>query len=118
MKYLASDELQGRGSGTEGNRLAGKYIADFFKNNGIKCSTWDSFEPSNFDLVVNSTSAGLKDEYLPCPKELLESVLKNASFIDAFFIYIFVDNTSFARWLTKHALFFFLFRFGGSLALA
>ena len=36
----------------------------------------DSFEPSNFDLVVNSTSAGLKDEYLPCPKELLEPVLK------------------------------------------
>ena len=60
------------------NRSEGKL--DFFKNNGIKCSTWDSFEPSNFDLVVNSTSAGLKDEYLPCPKELLESVLKNASF--------------------------------------
>ena len=31
-------------------------------------------------MVVNSTSAGLKDDYLPCPKELLEPVLKNASF--------------------------------------
>lgn len=60
------------------NRSEGKL--DFFKNNGIKCSTWDSFEPSNFDLVVNSTSAGLKDDYLPCPKELLEPVLKSASF--------------------------------------
>ena len=60
------------------NRSEGKL--DFFKNNGIKCSIWNSFEPSNFDLVVNSTSAGLKDEYLPCPKELLEPVLKNASF--------------------------------------
>lgn len=35
VKYLASDELQGRGSGTEGNRRAGAYIAEFFKANGI-----------------------------------------------------------------------------------
>lgn len=42
VKYLASDELQGRGSGTEGNRLAGKYIADFFKNNGIPPLSADS----------------------------------------------------------------------------
>ena len=60
------------------NRSEGKL--EFFKENNIKCSTWDSFEPSNFDLVVNSTSAGLKDEDLPCPKEILEPVLKNASF--------------------------------------
>ncbi|MDN5088494.1 shikimate dehydrogenase, partial [Aliarcobacter butzleri] len=33
-----------------------------------------------YDLVVNSTSAGLKDELLPAPKELLEPILKNASF--------------------------------------
>lgn len=60
------------------NRSEGKL--GFFKENNIKCSTWDSFETSNFDLVVNSTSAGLKDEYLPAPKEILEPVLKNASF--------------------------------------
>ncbi|MFN5308663.1 MAG: M28 family peptidase [Candidatus Kapaibacterium sp.] len=44
VKYLASDELQGRGSGTEGNRLAGKYIADFFKNNGIPPLSADYFQ--------------------------------------------------------------------------
>ena len=60
------------------NRSEGKL--EFFKNYDIKCSTWDNFEIQNFDLIVNSTSAGLKDEYLPCPKELLESVLSNASF--------------------------------------
>ena len=60
------------------NRSEGKL--DFFKENNIKCSTWDSFEPNDFDLVVNSTSAGLKDEYLPAPKEILEPILKNASF--------------------------------------
>lgn len=60
------------------NRSEGKL--DFFKENNIKYFTWDNFEASNFDLVVNSTSAGLKDENLPCPKKILESVLKNASF--------------------------------------
>jgi aminopeptidase YwaD len=44
VKYLASDELQGRGSGTEGNRLAGKYIADFFKANGIPPLADDYFQ--------------------------------------------------------------------------
>ena len=60
------------------NRSEGKL--DFFKENRIKCFTWDNFEASNFDLVVNSTSAGLKDEYLSASKEILEPVLKNASF--------------------------------------
>ncbi|MDZ7819586.1 MAG: shikimate dehydrogenase [Aliarcobacter sp.] len=54
------------------NRSEGKL--DFFKNHNIKCSTWDNFQVENFDLIVNSTSAGLKDEYLPCPKEILETV--------------------------------------------
>ncbi|WP_368030230.1 shikimate dehydrogenase [Arcobacter sp. s6] len=60
------------------NRSEGKL--EFFRNHNIKCSTWDTFQTQNFDLIVNSTSAGLKDEELPCPKELLDNVLKNASF--------------------------------------
>ncbi|MBP7770088.1 MAG: shikimate dehydrogenase [Aliarcobacter sp.] len=52
----------------------------FFKNYDIKCSTWESLEIVDFDLIVNSTSAGLKDDYLPCPKEILDEVLKKASF--------------------------------------
>jgi shikimate dehydrogenase len=60
------------------NRSEGKL--DFFKNYNIKCSTWDNFQIENFDLIVNSTSAGLKDEYLPCPKEILDTVFKTASF--------------------------------------
>ncbi len=58
------------------NRSEGKL--DFFKQYNIKCSTWENFEGKDFDLIVNSTSAGLKDDYLPCPKEILEEVLKNA----------------------------------------
>ena len=53
---------------------------DFFKENEINCFSWENFKPEIYDLVVNSTSAGLKDEYLPCDKEILETVFKNASF--------------------------------------
>lgn len=35
VKYLASDELEGRGSGSAGNRKAAEYIAGFFKQNNI-----------------------------------------------------------------------------------
>jgi shikimate dehydrogenase len=60
------------------NRSEGKL--DFFKEHQIECFSWENFEPQNYDLVVNSTSAGLKDEYLPCDKKILETVFKNASF--------------------------------------
>ena len=60
------------------NRSEGKL--EFFKKHNIKCTTWDTFQVQNFDLIVNSTSAGLKDEELPCPKEILDTVLKNASY--------------------------------------
>ncbi|MCR4941555.1 MAG: shikimate dehydrogenase [Campylobacter sp.] len=42
--------------------------------------TWDNFNAKQFDIVINTTSAGLKDEELPAPKEILENVLKQARF--------------------------------------
>ena len=60
------------------NRSEGKL--GFFKDHGIKAKSWDDFEIDNFDLIVNSTSAGLKDEYLPYDKDILEKVFKNASY--------------------------------------
>ncbi|PRM96717.1 shikimate dehydrogenase [Aliarcobacter cryaerophilus] len=55
---------------------------DFFKNNGIKAFSFDDFDFKNekFDLVVNSTSAGLKDDLLPASKEILENILSKSSF--------------------------------------
>src|SRR5688500_9517571 len=35
VKYLASDELQGRGSGTKGNDLAADYLAQRFRASGV-----------------------------------------------------------------------------------
>ncbi len=60
------------------NRSEGKL--EFFKQHQIPCFSWENFEPQTYDLVVNSTSAGLKDEYLPCDKKILETIFKDASF--------------------------------------
>ena len=60
------------------NRSEGKL--EFFKQHQIPCFSWENFEPQTYDLIVNSTSAGLKDEYLPCDKKILETVFKNAFF--------------------------------------
>ncbi len=53
---------------------------EFFKNNNFPCFTWETFKTNKYDLIVNSTSAGLKDELLPCPIEILNQVLDKASF--------------------------------------
>ena len=55
---------------------------EFFKNNGIKAFSFEDFNFKNekFDLVVNSTSAGLKDDFLPAPKDILENILSKSSF--------------------------------------
>ena len=45
------------------------------------CSTWDTFEADKYDLVVNTTSAGLKDEELPAPLDIITKVLENTSFV-------------------------------------
>jgi len=51
-----------------------KYI-----NEGFQTYTFDTFiNDKTYDLVVNMTSAGLEDENLPCPIEILEDVLPNA----------------------------------------
>ena len=55
---------------------------DFFKNHNIKSFSFDDFDFKNekFDLVVNSTSAGLKDDLLPASKEILENILSKSFF--------------------------------------
>ena len=60
------------------NRSEGKL--EFFKNHNIKCSSWENFKAENYDLIVNSTSAGLKDEYFPCDEELLKKLFQNAKY--------------------------------------
>lgn len=52
----------------------------FFEALGFTCHTWDTFTPKPFDLIINTTSAGLKDEEFPCPKAFLETLFLQSRF--------------------------------------
>lgn len=49
-----------------------------FIDQGFDCYTFESFPASSYDLIVNMTSAGLKDSNLPTPESILKPLLKNA----------------------------------------
>ncbi len=49
-----------------------------YKSDGFETYTFETFKPQSFDLVINMTSAGLQDENLPAPREILNSVIPNA----------------------------------------
>jgi aminopeptidase YwaD len=67
VKYLASSELQGRGSGTPGGDLAAEYIAAQFKQYGLKSSAEGNyFQPFDFTAGIkygetNSLSAAVHE---------------------------------------------------------
>lgn len=49
-----------------------------FAKEGFETAIFDTFTPQAYDLVVNMTSAGLEDESLPAPKEILEALIPQA----------------------------------------
>jgi shikimate dehydrogenase len=56
---------------------------DFFIKNSITAYTIDEFEKEkkrDYDLIINTTSAGLTDDVLPAPKELLEELFSNSKY--------------------------------------
>ena len=54
---------------------------EYFKTLDCEVATWDDFTLSSYDLVVNTTSAGLNSADLPAPKELIEQVLQNTHYV-------------------------------------
>lgn len=72
MEYLASDELKGRATGSEGVERAAVFIENFFKKNGVKpyFETYrDSFklgEIDGYNIVgmIEGTDDKLKDEFI------------------------------------------------------
>ena len=53
---------------------------NFFKDLGCTVYSWDDFICEDYDLVVNSTSAGLKDDNYPTSLEMLEDILNVSSY--------------------------------------
>ena len=51
IEYLASDDLQGRNTGSEGHLKAARYIAGEFERSGLKpAGTSGYFQPVKFDV--------------------------------------------------------------------
>ncbi|TKX32652.1 shikimate dehydrogenase [Campylobacter aviculae] len=70
-------------------------------DNSYQTSLYENLEDFHFDLVVNSTSAGLIDENLPCNKNILEKILVNARFA---FDVIYSRETPFYKLCKKYDL--------------
>jgi len=49
-----------------------------YAKDGFPTFTYDSFTPGAYDLVINMTSAGLEDDVLPAPLDILEAVIPTA----------------------------------------
>ncbi len=72
MNYLASDELKGRDSGSEGIEMAAKYIEDHFKSYGIVPyfesyrDTLSNYKKTSYNVVgvVEGSDPTLKNEYI------------------------------------------------------
>jgi shikimate dehydrogenase len=71
-----------------------------FKELPIDIFTWENFEVSSFDLILNVTSAGLNDDFLPMPKEILEKLFQKGRYVaDAIY-----KETPFLKLAKKHEL--------------
>ena len=60
------------------NRSASRL--SFFESKGFTCKTWETFTAEPYDLIINTTSAGLKDEEYPCEQALLKSIFSHAKY--------------------------------------
>jgi shikimate dehydrogenase len=58
------------------NRSSGRL--NYFNEKKFEAYDWETFIPRSFDLIINTTSAGLTDNELPIPAELLTALLSTA----------------------------------------
>lgn len=58
------------------NRSSGRL--NYFNEKGFNSYDWETFKPSSYDLIINTTSAGLTDNELPIPAKLLTTLLIRA----------------------------------------
>lgn len=52
----------------------------YFDENGFETFHWESMKVQAYDLIVNTTSAGLSDDNYPAPVELLQSLLSQCRY--------------------------------------
>jgi len=77
-KALAAKFLEEQMTVTILNRSKARLA--YFDTLGCKTYTWEDFDLDSYDLVVNTTSAGLNDEELPAPLEYIEAILDSSRY--------------------------------------
>jgi len=82
LEYLSSDELMGRGTLTEGERLASEFIAEKFRQYGVKPFGDNGTYFQNFPLVLTSFTEDSKIKIFSDGKETVYNV-KDDFIIDA-----------------------------------
>jgi len=60
------------------NRSKGRL--NWFYENDFLAYCWDEFEPKSYDLIINTTSAGLSDNLLPIDEKILNTLMQKANF--------------------------------------
>jgi shikimate dehydrogenase len=53
---------------------------NYFLDNGFEAFSWGNFKEKKYDIIINTTSAGLKDTALPLDKNLLISLVKKSNY--------------------------------------
>jgi len=65
-----------------------------FETEGFKTYTFEDFSAQPYDLIINMTSAGLEDDNLPCPQQILAEIIPTA---DACIDVIYGKETPFLK---------------------
>jgi len=74
---------------------------DSFKKAGFECYTWDNFQFDRFDIIINTTPAGLNNEILPLDKVLLSNLMSKSKYA---FDVIYGKNTPFLKLAKQNSL--------------
>jgi shikimate dehydrogenase len=74
---------------------------DYFYKNNFQAFTWKDFKIDSYDLIVNTTSAGLSDNSLPLEESLLNSLMAKSKFA---FDVIYNKQTPFLKLAAKNNL--------------
>ncbi|WP_236619544.1 shikimate dehydrogenase [Lebetimonas sp. JH369] len=53
---------------------------EFFQKKGKVTFTWKNFKNFDYDLIINTTSAGLNENILPAPAQIIEKLFLNAEY--------------------------------------
>jgi shikimate dehydrogenase len=74
---------------------------DYFYKNDFLAFSWDEFQIKPYDLIINTTSAGLNDDSLPLEENTLDGLMKKASFA---FDVIYNKQTPFLKLAKQNSL--------------